>query len=326
MTPAERRETDRDDAEALALETDGAALLAEIDARRSAAAPPAGAPLLYPFSDSFEVGRLHSTILLKRQYEALGQNLINQMSLPESDDPDMFTRYDGGGRAKVIWCTPRSGRHAITARRGRQISQFLRHFRVVAPLRDVLLEFVHVLLVRLVWLVYVGGRGGPPHRDPSEHIIWSGPRGHVVAGVAALRLVGTAATATPGEGRPLRFSVAPVGVGNQGGRIEGDGTEETALTLRRNNTGDLLLLLVTMYSSASPFLHQAVSGSGGHCSDVLTVRAPPPPPPGPTDSAASATPDMSKCLPELAADALGLLRRCGWEVVVDAQTPARVVR
>ena len=310
----------------LALGTDGAALFAEIDARRSVAAPPAGAPLFYPFSDSFEVGRLGSSPLLNRQYEALGRKLINQVSRPESDDPDMYNRYDGGQRAKVIWCTPRSARRAITARRGRQISQFLRHFHVVAPLRGVLLGVLHVLLVRLVWLIYVGGRGGPPHRDPSEHLIWSGPRGHVVAGVTALRLVGTAATATPGEGRPLRFSVARVGVGNQGERTEGDGTEETALTLRRNNTGDLLLLLATIYSSASPFFHQAVSGSGGHCSDVLAVRAPPPPPPGPTDSAASATPDMSQGFPELAAGALGLLRRCGWEVIVDAQTPARVVR
>ena len=215
---------------------------------------------------------------------------------------------------------------AISERRASQLSPFLRHFHVVAPLRNVLIGLLHVLLVRLVWLIYIGERGGPPHRDPSEQVIWSGNRGRVVAGNAALHLVGTAATATPGQGRPLRFSVAPVGVGNTGERTEGDGTEETALALRRNNAGDLLLLLVTMHSSASPFLHQAVSGSDGHCSAVLTVRAPPPPLPGPTDSAASATPDMSKGFPELAADALGLLRRCGWAVMVDAQAPARVVR
>ena len=62
---------------------DGAALLAEVDARRSVAAPPVGTPLLFPFSESFEVGRFASSSLIKRQYEELGQKLISQMDRPE---------------------------------------------------------------------------------------------------------------------------------------------------------------------------------------------------------------------------------------------------
>ena len=146
------------------------------------------------------------------------------------------------------------------------------------------------------------------------------------AGIASLRLAGTV-WAEAGQGRPLRFFCVPSGVGRDSGeRIEGGGEEETAFTLLRPNPGDLLLLLVSLYSSASSFYHQAMAGQGGHCSDVVTVREPPPPVPGPMDDAASAAPDLSKGLPELAMEALGRLARCGWEVAVEAKPSARIIQ